>query len=91
MNRIPQDLDLSPLSGLEVIQVAIGQNEVILQFHPVGAIRLEGAWMLKDKEGSLVDQSLEHSERDAWRIHKVIGRKISRCVVRDARRLDVVL
>jgi hypothetical protein len=48
MNRIPKDLDLSPLSGLEVIQVAIGQNEVILQFHPVGAIRLEGAWTLKE-------------------------------------------
>ena len=89
MNRIPKGLDLTPLRGLEVIQVAIGQYEVILQFHPTGAITLEGAWVLKDKEGTLVDQSMEHSARDAWRIHKIIGRKISECVVKDDRHLDV--
>lgn len=89
MNRIPKDLDLSPLCGLEVIQVAIGHNEVILQFHPTGTITLEGAWTLKDKEGGIVDQAMEHSQRDAWRIHKVIGRKILKFVIKDERRLDV--
>ena len=89
MNRIPLVLDLSALVGLEVIQVAIGQYEVIIQLHPIGAIRLEGGWTLKDKDGRLIDHSMEHSERDAWRIHKIIGSKISECIVRDEKHLDI--
>jgi hypothetical protein len=89
MHRIPKSLDLAPLCGLEVIQVAIGQNEVILRFHPEGAIRLEGAWILKDADGAVIDRSMEHADRDAWRVPKVLGRKIMQCVVRDDRHLDV--
>jgi hypothetical protein len=90
MNRIPLSLDLSPLVGLEIIQVSIGQNEVILVFHPAGFIRLEGDWILKENDGRIIDQSMEHSERDAWRIHKIIGSKISECIIRDERHLDIL-
>jgi len=90
MNRIPIDLDLSPLIGLEIIQVAIGQNEVVIQLYPTGAIRLEGSWMLKDKGGEIIDQSMDHSEREVWRIHKIIGRKILDCIVRDEKHLDLL-
>lgn len=89
MHRLPKSLDLTPLCGLEVIQVIIGQNEVILLFHPEGVIRLEGAWILKDEDGAVIDRSMEHADRDAWRVHKVLGRKIMQCVVRDERYLDV--
>ena len=89
MHRIPKSLDLAPLCGLEVVQLAIGQNEVTLLFHPEGAIRLEGAWVLKGADGAVIDRSMEHGDRDAWRAHKVIGRKIVQCVVRDERHLDV--
>lgn len=89
MRRIPKSLDLAPLLGLEVIQVAVGLNEVIFRFHPEGVIRLEGAWMLKDEAGAVIDRSMEHAARDAWRVHKALGRKIEKCVVRDDRHLDV--
>lgn len=89
MHRIPKSLDFTPLRGLEVIQVAIGENEVIFRFHPEGAIRLEGAWILKDDAGAVIDRSLKHEARDAWRVHKILGRKIETCVVRDDRHLDV--
>lgn len=89
MHRFSKSLDLAPLCGLEVIQVGIGQNEVIFCFHPEGAIRLEGAWILKDEHGAVIDRSMEHADRDAWRVHKVLGRKIAKCVVRDDRHLDI--
>ncbi len=91
MNRIPLNLDLSPLVGLEIIQVSIGQNEVILVLYPVGFIRLEGDWFLKDKDGRIIDQSMEHSSRDAWRIHKVIGCRISESIIKDERNLDILI
>jgi hypothetical protein len=69
--------------------VAISHNEVILCFHPEGAIRLEGVWILKGEDGAVIDRSMEHAERDVWRVHKVLGRKIVRCVVRDDRHVDV--
>ena len=89
MHRIPKSLDLAPLLGLEVIQVEIGQNEVIFNFFPDGMIRLEGGWILKGEDGTVIDHSMEHAARDAWRVHKVLGCKIVKCVVRDDQHLDI--
>jgi hypothetical protein len=90
MNPFPKDLDFAPLVGLEVIQISIGQNEVIIRFNPVCSILLGGNWKLKDKQGVVIDRSMEHSERDSWRIHKLLGRKIDDCVVVDERHLDIL-
>ncbi len=89
MHRIPKGLDLSPLVGLEITSLSIGQHEVILRFHPEGSVRMEGAWTLKDKKGIIIDESMEHADRDSWRIHKLLGSKIAKCVVRDGQHLDV--
>ena len=89
MHRIPKSLDLAPLLGLEVIQVAIGHNEVIFNFHPEGMIRVEGGWVLKAEDGAVIDLSMEHADRDAWRVHKIIGCKIVKCMVRDDQHLDI--
>lgn len=34
MHKIPKNLDFSPLFNQTLIQVCIGENEVILNFHP---------------------------------------------------------
>jgi hypothetical protein len=83
VHRFPPNLDLGPLLGLEVVQVAIGQNEVIVIFAPQGMMRLEGAWVLRDREGEEIDRSTEHSIRDAWRVPRLLGRKLSGFVLRD--------
>ncbi|MBI2512552.1 MAG: hypothetical protein HYV96_11265 [Opitutae bacterium] len=89
MHRIPKSIDLTPLLGLEVMQIAISQNEVIFRLHPEGEIRLEGAWILKRGDKTVIDRSMEHAKRDAWCVHEILGNKITRCVVRDERHLEV--
>jgi len=89
MHRIPHDLDLSAMRGLEVAQIAIGQHEVIIKFTPEGSITLEGGWVLKDKLGDVIDRSMEHSDRDSWALHKILGAKVEGWKVKDSQHLDV--
>lgn len=89
MNRIPRNTDLSFLHGLEVIQVCLGQHEIILRLHPEGAIRVEGAWLLKDGTGCVIDRKTEQSIRESSKLHKLLGRTITNCSVRDETHLDV--
>src|SRR5437588_441812 len=44
-------------------------------------IRLEGSWRLTDASGVVVDESMEHAERKAYRVHVLLGLKLLRYVV----------
>lgn len=88
MHRFKHDTDFSPLLGSEVVQVCIGQNEVILNLHPVGFLRIEGDWTLAE-EGRVVDRWCEFADRTEWRIPALAGRKILGVVVRDDRHLEI--
>jgi hypothetical protein len=89
MHRIPHDLDLSPIRSLEVTQISVGQHEVIISFSPEGSITLEGGWVLKDKSGTVIDRSMEHSDRDSWSLHKILGKRVEGWEVKDSQHLDI--
>jgi hypothetical protein len=69
--------------------VAIGEHELIIRFHPEGAITIEGHWLLKDERGVIIDRSIEHADRNSWSIPKILGKNISKCEVKDDRHLVI--
>jgi hypothetical protein len=67
MHGVPDTVPLKPFVGLEFNQIALGRYQT--QFHCAGAgsIHLEGRWEFREADGTLVDASMEHEKRDAWR------------------------
>jgi hypothetical protein len=55
------------------MQVCIGEGQVILNFHPSGYISIEGHWELLAADGQYLDSGQEHSTRDCYRIHAILG------------------
>jgi hypothetical protein len=72
MYGVPADLPLKPFVGLEFNQVALGRYQT--QFHCAGAgsIDVEGRWELRTAAGEIVDAQVDHSKRDAYRLHPII-------------------
>ena len=76
MYGVPTNLDLQRFVGAMLIQVALGEFQVQFRFHPEGEIAVEGHWELRDQSGYLVDQAQPTHEREGYRVHRVIGRKV---------------
>lgn len=72
MHGVPDTLPLEPFVGLEFNQIALGRYQT--QFHCAGAgsIHVEGRWELRKSDGTLVDASTEHEQRDASRLHTLL-------------------
>lgn len=76
--------------GREIIQVAVGQHEVNLSFHPVGNIMVAGPWELLDPTGSVIDRSMEHATRKELRLHFLIGPIVTGVTVQSAKSMSMI-
>ncbi|MEY2521229.1 MAG: hypothetical protein QOF24_2988 [Verrucomicrobiota bacterium] len=81
MHGVPADLPLAGFVGCTLDQVCIGQHQ--LQFHfsgergvGGGRISVEGGWQAQDAAGALFDGFQEHSVRQQYRIHTLLGRTV---------------
>ena len=86
MHGVPVDLPISRFVSCTLDQVCIGEHQ--LQFHfsgegglGGGSISVEGGWGMRDSGDTVVDSSLEHSERADYRIHVIISRTASRFTI----------
>jgi hypothetical protein len=78
---VPRNLDLSRFIGATLIQVCLGEFQVQFHFQParrVGAdgllhIGVERQWEMRDEAGMIVDQAMQNSDRDAFRLHRLLG------------------
>jgi hypothetical protein len=73
MYGVPSDLPLKCLCGSEVIQVCLGEAQVILHFHPAADITIEGHWELFAANGSILDSKQAHATRECYRLHAILG------------------
>lgn len=73
MYGVPSDIHLECLRDSEIVQVCIGEGQVILNFHPSGYISIEGHWELLEPDGRILDSGQEHSARDCFRLHRILG------------------
>ena len=77
MYGVPADLNLELFVGATLIQVALGQFQVQFRFQPKGEIAIEGRWELRDQSGRLVDYAQATADRDAYRVHQLLGRQVT--------------
>jgi hypothetical protein len=78
MHGVPQDLDLSPFQGADLIQIAIGCYDLQLNFSPEDRkISVWGHWELSDSTGTMIDQAQEHLSRDSYKVHRLLGRTVT--------------
>jgi len=76
MHGVPADLDLSFLHEGELVQLCLGLHEIQLHFHPLGHITIEGAWLLLDTEGRLIDGGPSSDHRATSQLHRLLGKKV---------------
>ena len=77
MYGVPPDLALDVLHGAEIVQLCVGEHQIILNFHPSGYISMEGHWELRDSSEHILDSAQEHSQRDSYRLHVILNRPIT--------------
>jgi hypothetical protein len=73
---VPQDLDLSRFVGATLIQVCLGEYQVQFRFAPTLEIGVEGHWELRDGAGLMVDRAEPYTEREAYRVHRLLGQTV---------------
>lgn len=77
MYGVPASLSLERFVGATLIQIAIGEFQVQFRFQPEGEIAVQGRWELRDNAGRLVDQAQVTADREAYRVHQLLGRRIT--------------
>jgi len=73
---VPKDLPVDAWIGQTLDQVCLGQFQLQLHLGDNVAIGIAGGWVLKDPEGTVIDQCLEPQEREAYRVHVLLGRTV---------------
>jgi hypothetical protein len=81
MYGVPRNLTLEGLVGAVLVQIALGEFQIQFKFHPEGEIAVEGQWELRDRAGRLVDQAQATAQRDAYRVHHLLGRQVTDATV----------
>lgn len=77
MYGIPKDLKLARLIGHEFDCIGLARFQIQFHISGVVSIDVQGAWELRDAVGEVLDQQLDPSLRDAYRVHRLIGVPIS--------------
>lgn len=77
MYGVPADLDLSCFEGATLDLVALAKFQVAFHFEPHAVLTVEGKWSLLDPAGTVLDQSTASDERDAYRVHRCIGERVT--------------
>jgi len=89
MHGVPKDLDLSKLIGRNLDQVAIGEFQIQFVFDRDFNISVEGHWELRDVNGELIDAAVDNSQRDEYRIHRLLGLEVSRWAIKPPKSITI--
>ncbi len=79
MHGVPEDLDLTPFHGAPLERIGLGTYIIDLGFgSDVGAqISIEGYWEPRAPDGSVLDHQIEPQQREAYRLHVLLGRSVT--------------
>jgi hypothetical protein len=82
---VPPDLDLNLFVGATLVQIALGEYQVQFRFQvgdgsprrPDPYLSVEGHWELADESGHIIDRAEPNSDRDAYRLHRLLGKEVA--------------
>ena len=85
MYGVPRDLDLSRFVGATLIQICLGEFQGQFHFQAAGSagseymlhVEVERRWELRDRSGKIVDSAQSNSERDVYRLHRLLGQAVA--------------
>ena len=90
MYGVPPDLNLSFLHEAELIQVALGVNEVIFHFHPYATLTCSvDSWSLFDAQGVCIDRGILFP-RPPFQLHRLLGLRVIGTTVTAPRLVEVI-
>lgn len=81
MYGVPRDLDLSRLHGAVLERIDLGMFILHFRFSGPTEIAVEGEWELIAPDGQVIDRHMEPAERDAYRLHVLLGQPVARTEV----------
>ena len=76
MYGVPANLPLKRFINVELNQIALGQFQIQFHFAGAGSISVESKWELRNIEGEIVDQEIDHTSRQDYRVHYIIDQKV---------------
>lgn len=82
MYGLAQDTDLSFFDGATLVQVCIGENEVILNFHPAISVMIASNVVVLDADGGA--QTLESAKEIGLNATSFLGIDVTEAVVKEA-------
>lgn len=77
MHGVPKDLPLHHFVGDRLTQIGISEYELHFHFQDAGSILVLGDWELTDLGKQLLDRSMEHKDREAYKVHLLLGQSVS--------------
>lgn len=89
MYGVPAGLDLTRFIDATLESVCLGQFHVQFHFDPVASIGIDGDWELRGPDGVIVDQTQDNANRDAYRVHKLLGKRVVRTSIDSPRSLTL--
>ncbi len=89
MHQFKDNLDLSHLIGCEVVQVSHAPYNLLISLEPENSINIEGAWLLLDSKGQIIDEGNEQNQKDSYKTHRLLDHKIQKCIVVNPTTLQV--
>jgi len=87
MYHFRPDLNLLHLIGAEIVQVSLAEYNLYINLEPKNVIHIMGQWQILDSMDRIVDEGNLDEEKDAYRVHKILGKKIVGYDVQNEKRL----
>ena len=85
MYGVPANLPLALFDKATLIQVCLGETQLQFHFQNAGhvgpgstgpSISVEGGWELRDGSGETVDRRESNAAREAYRVHRLLGKQV---------------
>jgi hypothetical protein len=87
MHGVPEQLDLTSFIGTTLDHIGLGKHQIQFVFsgdprtEKDRVITAEGYWEMRDDQSLMIDNATEYDDRDVYRIHRLLSRKVSQTKV----------
>jgi Family of unknown function (DUF6188) len=81
VHGVPANLDLRRFQDATLLQVGLGEYQIQFHFSDKTYLGIEGDWELRDSSGVLIDGASPNDTRTQYRVHVLLGRRVTKTAV----------